>query len=72
MKQHFLFQLKIAPNKTRKNNTVDIFFARFSKEFKKRFKNIPIKTGTVTIKNILNAISKRRCALIRQISAKKR
>ena len=37
---------------------VDIFLAKFSNELKKRFRNIPNKTGTVTIKNILKAISK--------------
>ena len=37
---------------------VDIFLAKFSNELKNRFSNIPNKTGTVTIKNILRAMSK--------------
>ena len=52
-----------APNNTKINNTEDIFLDNGSKEeemFDKNFlKNIPNKTGTVTIKNIFKAISKR-------------
>ena len=59
---------KIAPINTKTKSTADIFFAIGSKEVATVVNNflkiIPNKTGTVTIKNILEAI------FIREISSK--
>ena len=56
------FSDKIAPNRTKRNRIDEIFFEIDSKDFENIVKyllhNIPIITGTVTIKNILIAISK--------------
>ena len=53
----FSLSAKTAPRRTKKNKTVDIFFAIPSKALRIFFGNMPISTGTVTIKNIFKAIS---------------